>query len=73
MRELIGESEVSQRYKKEKETNIKWKSYSNRVYMHSYCSNGAYLHTFTLTDVGIFWVIMCKMMQFLYYARFCNH
>ena len=40
--------------------------------MHGYCSNNAYLYTFTLTDVGIFLVKMCNMMHFLYHTNFAT-
>ena len=47
------------------------KCYNNRVYMHGYFSSFAFLYTFTLIDVSFFfWVKMCKMDYFLYFARF---
>ena len=32
-----------------------------------------YLHIYTNIDVGVFWVKMCKVEHFLYFANFCNH
>jgi len=44
-------------------------SYNNCAYMHGYCSNCAFMHNFTPTDVGFFFVKMCKITYFLYFAR----
>ena len=35
--------------------------------------NFVYLHIFTGTDIGIFWVKICKIEHFLNFANFCNH
>ena len=35
--------------------------------MHSYCSNGAFMHIFTPTNVGVFLVKMCKMKDFFFF------
>ena len=49
-------------------------SYSNRVYMHGYYNIFAFMHNFTPTNMGVFFIIkMCKMNYFLYFARFCNY
>ena len=62
---------------REKKLNIKCKSYSNRAYMHSYCSSCAFMHTFTPTDVSAFLFKICKMRCFfalcktLHLARLC--
>ena len=39
------------------------------VHMHGYCSNCAFMHIFTPTDVDFFWVKMCKMKGFLHFTR----
>ena len=44
-------------------------SYSDRAYMHGYCSIYICMHNFTSTYVGIFLAKMCKMKEFLYYRR----
>ena len=36
--------------------------------MHGYYSTYAFMHNFTPTDVGVFFVRMCKMKGFLYFA-----
>ena len=45
----------------------------NRVYMHGYCNNYAFMHNFTATDVSVILVKMCKMKDFLHFVRFCIH
>ena len=44
--------------------------------MHGYCSNCAFLHKFTPTDVGVFLLKLCKMSTFFHFAQFyinwCN-
>ena len=49
---------------------------SKRAYIRDYCSFAkqfVYLHIFTSTDVGVFWVEMRKIKYILYFANFCNH
>ena len=36
--------------------------------MHGYCCTCAFMHNFTPTNVGIFFVKMCKMKGILYFA-----
>ena len=40
------------------------------VHLHSH---GVYLHIFTQTNGGVFWVKMCKIGNFLHFTHFCNH
>ena len=37
------------------------------VHLHSH---GVYLHIFTQTDGGVFWVKMCKIEHFLHFTHF---
>ena len=37
--------------------------------MHGYCSICAFMHNFTLIDMGVFFVKMCKISYFLYFVR----
>ena len=37
--------------------------------MHGYCSTCTFMHNFTLTDVGVFLVTMCKISYFWNFAR----
>ena len=49
------------------------KEKKNHLHMNSnraYSSYFAYLHIFTSTIVGVFWVKMCKIEHFLYFANF---
>ena len=41
--------------------------------MHGYYSTCAFMHNFTPTDVGVFWIKTCKMRSFFYFARLCIH
>ena len=50
--------------------NIKCTCYNNHTYMHSYCSNCAWMHNFTTTDVGVFLTKMCKRSSLFYFAKF---
>ena len=43
--------------------------YSNRAYMHGYCSICAFMHNFTPTDVGVFLVKMYKMKGFFAFCK----
>ena len=36
-------------------------------------SSFVYLHIFTSTNVCVFWIEMCKIEHFLYFANFCHH
>ena len=36
--------------------------------MHGYCSTCAFMHNFTPTDVGVFFVKMCISQYFFYFA-----
>ena len=54
-------------------------SYSNRAYMHGYCSTCAFMHNFTPTDVSFCWSkcayldtfsILHLLMQVLLYRYF---
>ena len=40
--------------------------------MHGYCSTCAFMHNFTPTNVGIFWVKMCKMKAFCILQHFVS-
>ena len=42
-------------------------SYSNYVYLHDYCSNCAFMHNFTPTDVGVF-LVSAYLNTFFYFA-----
>ena len=74
-RECIGFAYGEKRKKKGAKLEIikilVCKCYNNCVYMHGYFSSFAFLYNFTLIDVSFFfWVKMCKMDYFLYFARF---
>ena len=36
--------------------------------MHGYYSNCAFMHNFTLAEMGVFFVKICKMKGFLHFA-----
>ena len=44
-------------------------NYSNRVYIHSYCSKIGYLQSYTTTDACVFYAIFCKFLHFLYFRH----
>ena len=50
-------------------TKIMYKSYNNWVCIHGYYSSCIFMHNFTPTDVGVFWMKMCKKSCFLYFAK----
>ena len=39
-------------------------NYSNRAYMHSYCSTFAYIQTYASTNVSVFLVKCVKLTHF---------
>ena len=39
-------------------------SYSNRVYMHDYCSKCVNIHNFKRTDMGSLWLKYVKFLSF---------
>ena len=43
------------------------------IYMHGYYNTCASIHNFIPNDVSVFWVTICKIKWFLYFARLCNH
>ena len=43
-------------------------NYSNRVYLHGYCSIFVYLQRFRKTNACVFCVMLCKFLHFLYFA-----
>ena len=55
---------------REKEKLIKYymQSYSNRVYLHGYCSIFVYLQRFRKIDASVFCAILCKILHCLYFA-----
>ena len=56
----------TQTKKREREKLIKYciQSYSNRAYMHYYCSTFVYIHNFASTDISVFWVKCVKLTTF---------
>ena len=67
------------RYKEEREKFIKI-LYAHVIVTVHICTitvhlqdRCVYLDIFTKIDVGVFWVKMCKIEHFLYFAHFCNH
>ena len=42
-------------------------SYSNWVYLHSYCSERVYLHIYKEIDAVRFWEKMCKFHSFFFF------
>ena len=66
-----GESESQSKDKREKKNkkNIKCIIYSNRVYMHGYCSNCAKMHNFIPTNMGDFLLKLCKINHFFHFTR----
>lgn len=41
------------------------------MYIHDYYSNCVFIYNFTLIDVNVFLVKMCKIKSFLPFAKFC--
>ena len=39
-------------------------SYGNCAYMHGYCSIFVYMHNFTSTDAGVFYLKCAKLTRF---------
>ena len=40
-------------------------SYNNSAYMYGYCSTFVYMHNFTSTNMGVFFLLkMCKLTAF---------
>ena len=59
------ERKYNLRSERKKYLTNKIQSYSDRVYMHGYCSKCTNMHTFRSTDVEHFLGKMCKMCLFI--------
>ena len=59
---------MRERKKQKNELKKIIQSYTNHVNIHDYINNFAYIHNYSLFDVGSFSVKMCKFMHFLYYT-----
>ena len=54
-------------WRDKKYLNNEIESYNNCVYIHSYYSYFGYLQSFTRANAGVFYVILCKFLYFLYF------
>ena len=76
-RRCVGFADGEEREKKGMKCEINkilvCKAKVNRAQMHDYCSTFVYMQNFASTNVGVFWVKICKINHFLYFAQFCTN
>ena len=66
----LGTNTDKEERAREREKLLKYyiQSYSNRVYLHGYCSTFVYLQMFRKTNASVFCVMLCKFFHFLHFT-----
>ena len=65
----LGQTQTKKR-EREREKLLKYRiqSYSNRVYLHGYCTIFVYLQRFRKTNASVFCVMLCKFLHLLHFT-----